>query len=390
MWHGHYNVAEKVSERLKRDVKQILQDCYPEFMAIVLPSLSENIAIQAGRSASNLKNFIDKKLQIDSFDLMSVHIHKIIYRMFYYIEDKTYLNDLCETQGYLYEECKAVRFTVSQISEALENISPKQKNTLMGEIALERPSVVQKVLIFLVEDVERASIADDKLHAFYKYVAFVEVLTKTTRQSMFRNIAMFVVRDVIHTLVSFIRSCANRKMKEAILKCLQKLLRNYILEFNDILSEFLNTITIMCKPLALEGFKEALEILKFLICDNCGKLYSAISTLDPFPNEAIFEEINSMLDKRKREFTSLEEIMRNFLEVAKKKKCDVEALKHLRSVLTLRKKDLKEMFDDLKKLRGFSEDCNNSLIHQLIYTLIELTGYKNLLVSILNFFIKLT
>lgn len=61
--------------------------------------------------------------------------------------------------------------------------------------------------------------------------------------------------------------------------------------------------------------------------------------------------------------------------------CREEGLKCLKGQLSEHKQELKEIYSKLYKMRGFSEDLHNSILHQLICMLVRLTTSENSVVS---------
>lgn len=73
---------------------------------------------------------------------------------------------------------------------------------------------------------------------------------------------------------------------------------------------------------------------------------------------------------------NLEQEIEHFIKAGQALKphhCRLEGLKHLRLLLAGNKIELKQLYENLKNMRGFSEDCKNSIIHQLVYMLMKLS-----------------
>jgi ataxia telangiectasia mutated family protein len=102
-----------------------------------------------------------------------------------------------------------------------------------------------------------------------------------------------------------------------------------------------------------------------------------IQELDPFPRSAQFQQLQTVYHEVKYEMQeyTLEEEIENFLTAGKCGQEDrTEGLIHLRSLLSTKKLELKRLYDGLNLLRGFSEDCSQSCLHNLICELIRLAS----------------
>lgn len=130
-----------------------------------------------------------------------------------------------------------------------------------------------------------------------------------------------------------------------------------------------------------------MDLLNFLIVDKNSHLIKAIASLDPFPLDEKFEKIQNMynITKYANKNFRLEDEINHFLKVGNLMKsvdCRTEGLKHLRNQLATHKEELKELYNELYKLRGFSEECSRSIIHQLICMLVKMTSCSNKQVSL--------
>ncbi|KAJ8978033.1 hypothetical protein NQ317_013561 [Molorchus minor] len=121
-----------------------------------------------------------------------------------------------------------------------------------------------------------------------------------------------------------------------------------------------------------------IEILHFLIVENSCLLNASIEKLDNFPQQEKFNNIRAVHHKIKygNKAVSLEEEINFFLQHEGTSNRQ-DSLVHLRDVLSKQKVQLKEMYDKLQNIRGFSEDCRKSLLHRLMCMLAKMSCSEN-------------
>lgn len=133
----------------------------------------------------------------------------------------------------------------------------------------------------------------------------------------------------------------------------------------------------------------SLEILQFLIIEQGARLSEAIGLLDNFPAQPVFENLRAVHTKAKyngRQFTLVQEI-EYFLKVEKRKIEGLIALKEQVSEfmvlpvdflihdpffqLSTKKSELNDIYKGIYEMSGFSADCEKSIIHRLIFALLQ-------------------
>lgn len=158
---------------------------------------------------------------------------------------------------------------------------------------------------------------------------------------------------------------------------------------NDIFEKFLTLVISTVVPIAKLNLKiseECINLLNFLIVENSNLLYNTIGKLDPFPIEEKFEAIRELYIKIKYgndTFTLEQEIVHflnagNLMDVG----CRSEGLKHLKLQLSNKKTELIKLYARLHHIRGFSEECQESILHQLICMLVKLTTSSDQVISL--------
>ncbi|CAH0564568.1 unnamed protein product [Brassicogethes aeneus] len=173
------------------------------------------------------------------------------------------------------------------------------------------------------------------------------------------------------------------KVSYAILDCIESLyeyFKDILPKYGDIFQQFFIFVVNSLKNIIItnESLKmDCLEIVNFLVVENLTHLSDAISKLDTFPRTEEFEKLNTIIKNLKynnKNVTLQKEI--DFFLNANDDECNSsqeESLKQLRTTLIKEKVQLKNMYENLKNIRGFSEDCIQSHLHRLVAKLVKMT-----------------
>lgn len=73
----------------------------------------------------------------------------------------------------------------------------------------------------------------------------------------------------------------------------------------------------------------------------------------------------------------MKENLRHFLTVSADHDCGMDSLLKLKRQLIVKKSQLEVLYEELESSQGFAEDCALSVLHNLIYRLIQLTKSKD-------------
>ncbi|PSN31644.1 hypothetical protein C0J52_20491 [Blattella germanica] len=270
--------------------------------------------------------------------------------------------------------------------------SPRSEVPLEIYLSLEVPGHIQKVLLWLAVDIYENPVIEDKLKSLCRYATFAYKLSKELEiGNGLGQMSVFVIRDVSHTLIHLMNlSYQKGEFELAVVAChfYRQFCSTCFPTFASVIESFLMVIVNTLVPLAKSEGDLGLQsqlLLKFLIVEKSEHLSSAIAMLDPFPHDAVFAQINEvyMQIKRSKNADSLEETIKHFLNVGSKNLgYRAEGLKHLRTQLSEKKQELSMIYNDLNDMRGFSEDCSRSLLHQLIIMLVELTSVTDSKISL--------
>lgn len=169
------------------------------------------------------------------------------------------------------------------------------------------------------------------------------------------------------------------KLQRAALKYLNTFLKKNLPIYSDYFEQFLIFTVNSLKNLSIEHDELSsicLDSIEFLVITHKEAFQDTIKKLDAFPLNPKFNRI-----RQDKEDITLEQEIRSFLD------CDdfatrADGLRHLKHVLATKKNEVSELYDALREIRGFSEDCENSLPHRLISMLIKLSCYPKESISL--------
>lgn len=203
----------------------------------------------------------------------------------------------------------------------------------------------------------------------------------------------YFIRDTIHSLLNLIENYKNLPVfMTAVCRYLAIYLKLILPTYSETFGNFL-TVTIN----SLKSFsflsstihQICIEIMRFLIVENSCHLMDAIEKLDSFPQHPDFESIRNVHQRIKYGNTqaSLEEEIRYFLQ-HEDLSTRQDSLIYLKNMLSKEKIQLTELYENLHNMRGFSEDCEKSLLHRFVSVLAKMSCSTNEKVSsfILNIF----
>ncbi|XP_034246355.1 serine-protein kinase ATM isoform X2 [Thrips palmi] len=268
---------------------------------------------------------------------------------------------------------------------------------LLVHIGRKSPIIFQKVLLKLREDLVNTIPLDQSIKALHSYTMFAQAIAFHLQSGEYRDLEFFVLSDVTYTLLYLIRENRQDPLKHDVCigSCsfLHVLYQQLLPDCASTLNDLLPTIVGWLIPLS-EGTDvlavRSLKLMKLLLLDNSTHLKEAVGKLPPFPDTDKFQEINSLHCQLKYQGSSftLEEEIRHFLSSAgstsilASQDTMFDALVFLRKKLYEMKTELADLYQGLVHIRGFSSDCQKSILHQLICKLINLTSSTNLKVQI--------
>lgn len=251
----------------------------------------------------------------------------------------------------------------------------------------ENPEKIHFILLQLNLRINLALAVEEKLRYFHVYsiIAMLCVEVVIGEPPM----QFYLLRNLIHTLLHNIKNYKNQlELSQISCKFFKKILKKTLPVLSNVVSEFFAVIVSRLKNIAMEDCPIrdlCIDMLQVLIVEHKDLFLTEIQKLDSIPNIPKFEKIFTVhvaikYDKN----VTLEDEIRQFLSFVKNIESFDEcqhSLTHLRKLLTEKKDELKQLYLELRQTRGFSEDCENSILHKLISILITFSCSTNQKVS---------
>ncbi|KDR18216.1 Serine-protein kinase ATM [Zootermopsis nevadensis] len=384
---------EIVSRKVGKTMAKLAELCCPRIIACCVPcfaaDFSDGLKDMDVRIA---KRLYTKLQQILPEDRITYHLNhqldRVIVHLMRLLFDPEHFGKLCGVSKEILFDPDLPYFSISIITKSLlylQENSPKPELSLVAYLAKESSDCIQKILLCLAVDIHQVPTLEDKLKSLHHYATFADILVNElgVKGDGLSDMATFVIRDVSHTLIHLIKHSYQRKeFSLAVASChfYRMFCSKCFPACSSVVKTFLLVIVGILVPLAklsCDLGAESRALLRFLVVENSKHLSPAIEMLDPFPRDVIFEEMHEVYTTivQAKRMDTLKESIRYFLNAGNKNLgCRAEGLKHLRTQLSEKKQELNMLYKELNDMRGFSEDCAKSLLHQLICMLVELTS----------------
>lgn len=366
----------------------VFESCFPSLVSWLapcksLPDAYTSIGIADVAKARAVFRQIEKNAgyfaNFQSFPaLVNKYLSEIIVSLIKKLHDDEHFQLLFKMNIRL-PETHLPTFSEFNISKSLLDLhkSVINKNISLTEyLCSKKPSVMQKVLLSLTTNIFTCDVAEHKIRAIHQYAYFCKIIFENMSYSYFDSMAMFVVRDVTHTLCQLMKDKDDNVVK---LSCtflhflLERLLPERQEPVKEVFSLIVTRLTSVVEkrklPIALEG-------LMFLIIEQEEILADVIKELNFFPNGTEFDALRDVLQRlRYNERVSLETEIEHFLAASDDKvfAYNVEELCKLRKLLEERKWELQHLYSQLERLRGFTEDYAFNPLTKLINRLLKLS-----------------
>lgn len=269
--------------------------------------------------------------------------------------------------------------------EYLQQISESaHKNVhLITDFCANRPLQIYNFLLFKKLQLQNTKYVDEQLIHLFQYCAVVDkvaafFVSDAARPQSKKNILISkkasLLRDIVYFIGNILIGAEEAKLKLAACRYFRNFSGQILPSCGHIFEPLLNFAVSSLVPLVQNDDRliseSALDCIKFFVMEQKVALSGEIALLDNFPQDDQFNElrrVHSEVKYRGRTFTLTEEID-YFLKVEHRK---IEGLIALKEQLSLKKNELIGMYNHLQDTRGFSEDCEKSLIHRLVYTLVQ-------------------
>lgn len=237
-------------------------------------------------------------------------------------------------------------------------------------------SKLERTLFILKQNFHDAITDQSKFKAIHQYSFFLQlVFNEMNKNSKWQH---YFMRDTIYTLINWIHMVEeSEKILTTIccllMSCIKQIMPDFCTAFAPLLSTTVNCLKYLYRT--HETLKNLCwELMNYFIVDGACILMDAIEKLDNFPNIPEFETIRMVHFKIKygNSEASLDKEIEFFLQ-HQDQSTRLDSLIHLRNALSKQKKVLKHLCDELEKQRGFTEDCESSILHRLIATLVKIS-----------------
>lgn len=270
--------------------------------------------------------------------------------------------------------------------EYLQYISESaNKNVhLVTDFCANRPLQIYNFLLFKKLQLQNTKYVDEQLIHLFQYCVVVDKVAAffvsdaarpQSKKNLLINKKASLLRDIVYFFGNILISLETAvKLKLAACRYFRSFGSQILPSCAQIFQPFLNFAVSSLIPLVQHTDRSlgesSLKCIKFFVIDQKDVLASEIALLDNFPLDDEFNDLRQIhfeVKYRGRTFSLTEEID-YFLKVDHRK---IEGLVALKEQLSLKKNELIEMYNQLQDTHGFSEDCEKSLIHRLVFTLLQ-------------------
>ncbi|KAB0793612.1 hypothetical protein PPYR_13232 [Photinus pyralis] len=368
---------DKVCVDFKISKVDILKDYYPRLVAEYIINITSNV--NNNHCYNNFEQILTPSVVNE---LMLEKIDEVIVCLLDLYFDPVYLNDQYSISCSLPEQptpscnTRDLNVCLDHIANVYLNGSAPLTYCLQGNGIKSH-----KILMRLISKVHRSYSEEEKIITFHRFTFFIDALAPHMKQC--NNLNTYLIRTISYTLIHLIESDYknNLVINTFYSKCLRSFLRGILPQNSKTLEKCLIDFVAILVPISKvdnDLGNECMQLLHCLIVDHALLFKDTIKRLDPFPTDAKYNQIRSMYCdvKYSGEVFTLKNEIEHFLTTGilmGNAGNRTEGLLHLKKRLTDQKEELKEMYDSLHCMRGFSEDCQNSLLHQLVCTLVKLS-----------------
>lgn len=372
----------------------LLEESFPSVYAQYLAFLVKKTSTSDTKSACKQYESIFSQLNAEKIrNLLSTRIDEVLFEITRLVWDSSHHEDLLGLDHSTMEPM--IPFISSEeYSAAFKHL----QRTIMTEQELliyfvnQQPDILQKVLLQLREDISTSITVNQKVKGLHNYSAFVHAIALCLGRGDFPSLEEFLLSDITHTLLYLIQeNKSNPVMVDVCIGscCFLYILYHHLLPAcSSVFINLLPTIVGSLIPLAVGSgalAEKSHKLLKLLVITHSSCLGDAIGSLPPFPESMEFAEMRKVHGEMKYKGNkfSLKEEIEHFLSSSSStntlanQNSMFDGLHFLRKELCIKKNELLLLYQDLKQGRGFSQDCKESILHQLICKLIHITSSAN-------------
>ncbi|KAK9874965.1 hypothetical protein WA026_005780 [Henosepilachna vigintioctopunctata] len=375
---------DDISNFRKKSIRTILEDTFSVLCVASMISTVSNLN-QDTFEKHKLMRFVIQHVGYEQFkSLFMEKIDQILTNLLSRVSDEAHFQEKFNTSMIFiksYTETISVSDFKNSLDFLAEIVCPTKD--LIQFLFTKSVDKIQKVMMKLTMNVHNSIAIEDKLRCFHHYSVINDLVSEHLSLS---DACEYFIRDVCYVLLRFIRDTTFHELCEAALVYFRSSL-DYLLEYPQIFCKHFGPIvTILIEHVIEErnGIISdlSLSLLNFLIKDNVQHFSEILKLIDNLPDNSKLNHLSKIQSDLKYGTTEmhLREQIDNFVNsenISKDCSSRVDSLRDLKVHLFCEKRQLKNLYQQLSNLKGFSEDCETSLPHQLISILVDLTHSKN-------------
>ncbi|XP_050076340.1 serine/threonine-protein kinase ATM [Anopheles maculipalpis] len=309
------------------------------------------------------------------------HVSEIIKHLTYRLNQSDELGKLTDLD---LPSCSTDDLSISipTYTKALEHLkqsvwgSQTIKFTLLSNLCLKNSSAIERTLMEVKRWMWAAEEPEQKMIHLLQYTILLDQLKEYIDQQKERTFKPYLVRDVVCFLCNTLSTFPALRL--ATLNSFDRFLAHVVTsaDASELLSEQLHFI--VSSLLEVESVdpssnisNKALSMLRFLILQHTTIFGDAIGNLNYLPCDKRFDELRLMITRQKtvgHESLLPGEEISALIELPNIRYEDLAALKIM---LTTKKTDLKRLCDELSDQCSSSFASDESILHRLIYILLE-------------------
>ena len=370
------------AEKIKQSVEDILKPLLPICLAYLLPGYAKvpGLSDTYQEKGAKVNEILRRVLKQDFLSDYTLQV-QILENLFLNMYDPEVTKDWFAHEIFVIKEDHFV--TYSTLKASLEHFKESFENassfTFISYLCAKESYKIEKLMLNLKLKIHRSPITEQKIIHLFQYCALVDLTveyltdseedeSKGSKEFLIRDICYFLCNILVETDLEMMRKIVTNYLKiffEKIVGSCATFIQNY---FDFIVSCLLS---IYEKNPNSEAANKSVGILKLLVVDNREALKESISRLSNFPKCPELEDEQMVLTQSKYEEDKKFNLADEIKHVIRMKNVKYEGLVTLKNVLSLQKGELIKLYEELSKTRGFSEDCEKSILHKLIIVLLD-------------------
>uniref|UniRef100_A0A1B6BXN6 Serine/threonine-protein kinase ATM n=4 Tax=Clastoptera arizonana TaxID=38151 RepID=A0A1B6BXN6_9HEMI len=375
------DIFNQIATQMNVTPGKLIKDCFPSVIGGTLLMLQERTYKQRGYMVlDTIRQSIGSE---DLKEMISQNLPEIVISIISKQNDQEQMNSLYNSSHSVLLNPEPINFNTETVLGALKYLqdsSPNPEMPLMDFLSRELPGHVQKILVELYTNVQCSPTPESRLSWLQHYMTIIEIITGNINPDEVKS-ADFIISFILQTLLHLV----SKESALPVLTFFNQLITNVLPSCGSQVNKLLPVIVATLVPIAQQQTvlgKRAVLIMNNLFL-NYSDILPGISLVDPLPKDPVFNDM-SLKYKELRYKTLNDHLLQNeikhFVEAdIPNHLCSyrIEGLRSLRIQLSEKKEELAKLYEDLKTMKGFSEDCERSVLHRAICLLIKLISNEN-------------